>query len=66
MENVMHENEKVIPGAIKIAEKKIRDHLYGVIRQSVKKTLNGLVNAEADAIQKGRSRYWKAANHETE
>ena len=57
MENVMHENEKVIPGAIKIAEKKIRDHLDGVIRQSVKKTLNGLVNAEADAIQKGRSRY---------
>ena len=53
----MHENEKVIPGAIKIAEKKIRDHLDGVIRQSVKKTLNGLVNAEADAIQKGRSRY---------
>ena len=53
----MHENEKVIPGAIKIAEKEIRDHLDGVIRQSVKKTLNGLVNAEADAIQKGRSRY---------
>ena len=66
MENVVHEKRKAPPGAIKIDEKEIRDHLDGVIRQSVKKTLNGLVNAEADAIQKGRSRYWKAANHETE
>ena len=37
MENVVHENEKAIPGAIKIDEKEIRDHLDGVIRQSIKK-----------------------------
>ena len=52
MENVVHENEKAIPGAIKIDEKEIRDHLDGLVRQSVEETLNGLLNAEADAIKK--------------
>ena len=50
MGNVVHENEKAIPGAIKIDEKEIRDHLDGLARQSVEETLNGLLNAEADAI----------------
>lgn len=50
MGNVVHENEKAIPGAIKIDEKEIRDHLDGLVRQSVEETLNGLLNAEADAI----------------
>ena len=37
MKNVAQENEKAISGAIKIDEKEIRDHLDGVIRQSIKK-----------------------------
>ena len=41
MGNVVHENEKAIPGAIKIDEKEIRDHLDGLVRQSVEETLNG-------------------------
>ena len=35
MENVAQENEKAIPGAIKIDEKEIRTHLDGLVRQSV-------------------------------
>ena len=50
MENVAQKTEKAIPGAIKIDEKEIRDHLDGLVRQSVEDTLNALLNAEADAI----------------
>ena len=50
MENVAQETEKAISGAIKIDEKEIRDHLDGLVRQSVEDTLNALLNAEADAI----------------
>ena len=60
MENVAHENEKAISGAIKIDEKKIRTHLDGLVRQSVEDTLNALLNAEADAICQA-SRYHSAA-----
>jgi transposase-like protein len=50
MENVAQETEKAIPGVIKVDEKEIRDHLDGLVRQSVEDTLNALLNAEADAI----------------
>ena len=50
MENVAHEPEKAISGAIKIDEKEIQDHIDGLVRQSVEDTLNALLNAEADAI----------------
>ena len=50
MENVAQKTEKAIPGAIKIDEKEIRDHLDGLVRQSAEDTLNALLNAEADAI----------------
>ena len=49
MENVAHETEKAISGAIKIDEKEIQDHIDGLVRQSVEDTLNALLNAEADA-----------------
>ena len=54
MENVAQENEKAIPGAIKIDEKEIRTHLDGLVRQSVEDTLNALLNAETDAICRPR------------
>ena len=50
MENVAHEMEKAISGAIKIDEKEIQNHIDGLVRQSVEDTLNALLNAEADAI----------------
>ena len=50
MENVAHETEKAISGAIKIDEKELQDHIDGLVRQSVEDTLNALLNAEADAI----------------
>ena len=50
MENVAHETEKAISGAIKIDEKEIQDHIDGLVRQSIEDTLNALLNAEADAI----------------
>jgi|GEM_PF-5702983 len=45
MENVAQETEKAISGAIKVDEKEIRDHLDGLVRQSVEDTLNALLNA---------------------
>ena len=41
MENVAQKNEKSIPGAIKIDEKEVFDHLDTLVRQSV---LYGLPN----------------------
>ena len=35
MENVAHETEKAISGAIKIDEKEIQNHIDGLVRQSV-------------------------------
>lgn len=59
MENVAQEIEKSIPGAIKINEKEVLDHLDGLVRKSVEDTLNALLNAEADAICKA-SRYQRS------
>ena len=50
MENVAQKIEKSIPGAIKIDEKEIGDHLNQLVRQSVEDTINSLLDAEADAI----------------
>ena len=43
MENVAQETKKSISGAIKVDEKEIRDHLDGLVRQSVEDTLNALL-----------------------
>ena len=43
-------NEKAIAGAIKINEKEIGDHLNQLARQSVRDTINSLLDADADAI----------------
>ena len=40
MENVAQKNEKSIPGAIKIDEKEVFDHLDTLVRQSVEETIN--------------------------
>ena len=50
MNNVAQKNEKSIPGAIKIDEKEVFDHLDTLVRQSVEETINSLLDAEADAI----------------
>lgn len=50
MKNLAHENEKSIPGVIKINEKEVMDHIDGLVRKSVEDTLNALLDAEADAI----------------
>ena len=50
MENVAQKIEKSIPGAIKIDEKEVSDHLDTLVRQSVEETINSLLDAEADAI----------------
>ena len=63
MENVAHETEKAISGAIKIDEKEIQDHSDGLVRQSVEDTLNALLNAEADAICNA-GRYQRSPNRQ--
>ncbi|OQA86582.1 MAG: hypothetical protein BWY31_01282 [Lentisphaerae bacterium ADurb.Bin242] len=50
MKNVVQEREKSIAGAINVDEKEIKEHLNGIVRQTVEETLNSLLNAEADAI----------------
>ena len=50
MGNVAQKTEKSIPGAIKIDEKEVFDHLDTLVRQSVEETINSLLDAEADAI----------------
>ena len=50
LENVAQKIEKSIPGAIKIDEKEVFDHLDTLVRQSVEDTINSLLDAEADAI----------------
>lgn len=59
MENVTQESAKAISGAIKVDEKEVLAHLDGLVRQSVEETLNGLLNAEADAICQA-SRYQRS------
>ena len=50
MEKVAQETEKSIINAIKNNEKEVGDHLNRLVRQSVKNTINSLMDAEADAI----------------
>jgi len=39
-----------VPGVIRIDESQLRGHVDQVVRQSVEETLNGLLEAEADAL----------------
>lgn len=61
------ENAKKIVPVIEVDEQRLRSHVTEVVRQSVEETLNGLLDAEADALCQA-SRYglfikcWKAAN----
>lgn len=59
MRNVTQINENAISGAIKVDEKEIQNHLSSLVRQSAEETLNGLLNAEADALC-GASRYQRS------
>lgn len=61
MENVAQKNEKAIKDLIKVDEKEVKDHLDALVRQSVEDTINGLLNAEADAICHA-SRYQRSAD----
>ncbi len=63
MDNVAHETEKAIIGAIKVDEKEISQHLDGLVRQSVEDTINALLNAEADAICQA-SRYQRSPDRQ--
>jgi putative transposase len=45
-----------VPGVIRIDESQLRGHVERVVRQSVEETLNGLLEAEADALC-GAGRY---------
>ena len=58
MDNVVQETEKTISGAIKVDENEIRDHLDGLVRQSVEDTLNALLNSEADGSVRSFAHIW--------
>lgn len=49
MEDVTRDDDR-IKGAFRIDEAQVRGHVDQVVRQSVEETLNGLLDAEADAL----------------
>ena len=50
-----------LPGVIRIDESQLKGHVDRVVRQSVEETLNGLLDAEADALC-GAKRYQRSAD----
>lgn len=58
------QNNKEVPGAkekmIEIHENEIKSHVNGIVCQTVEETLNGLLDAEADALC-GAGRYERSA-----
>ena len=50
MENVAQEATNVLSGAIKVDEPEVSRHLSKLVRDSVEKTLNELLDAEADTV----------------
>lgn len=51
---VIREDEKKEVPVIEVDERQLRAHVSEVVRQSVEETLNGLLDAEADALCKAR------------
>ena len=52
---------EVLAGAIRVDEQQLRGHIDEAVRSSVEETLNGLLEAEADAIC-GAGRYERSAD----
>jgi len=50
METLPQEKEKSMVGAIKVDEKEVHRHLDELVKESVEQVLNGLLDAEADAL----------------
>jgi transposase-like protein len=53
METINEQGEKKVP-VITVDERELRAHVSEVVRQSVEETLNGLLEAEADALCQAR------------
>lgn len=51
---------KALKGAIRVDEEELRGHVDEVVRSSVEETLNGLLDAEADALCRAQ-RYERTA-----
>lgn len=60
MERIKEEGKKKVP-VIAVDEQELRSHVSEVVRQSVEETLNGLLEAEADALCQAR-RYERNAD----
>jgi transposase-like protein len=60
METIKENGKKKVP-VIAVDERELRSHVSEVVRQSVEETLNGLLDAEADALCQAR-RYERNAN----
>lgn len=60
MKNNDEQEKKEVP-VIELDEHKLRAHVSEVVRQSVGETVNGLLDAEADALCKAR-RYERNAD----
>jgi len=62
MSNIPEKNEKdkELGQVIEIDQAKIKDHLNGIVRETVEETLNGMLEAEADQLCQAR-RYERTA-----
>ena len=49
METSKETTKKIVP-VVEVDEQRLRSHVAEVVRQSVEETLNGLFDAEADAL----------------
>ena len=49
MKTISEREKKKVP-VIEVDEQELRSHVSEVVRQSVEETLNGLLDAEADAL----------------
>ena len=57
----MNDDTKVLDKVVSIDDKRIKNHLDGLVRDSVEETLNSLLDAEADAMC-GAQRYERSAD----
>ena len=57
----MNDDTKVLDKVVSIDDKRIKNHLDGLVRNSVEETLNSLLDAEADALC-GAQRYERSAD----
>ena len=57
----MNDDTKVLEKVVSIDDKRIKNHLDGLVRNSVEETLNSLLDAEADALR-GAQCYERSAD----